>query len=423
MSALGDKLISHVIQHGSLSFVVAAGIKPVYLQGGARKAFEYLLGLTRPPSEAEVTSQFGVKVDSVSAADLPFLIEQLKKRFVTNECKPLIEQAIQAFEGRDPMEALDLMDAAVQHRAVLMSEGPGVHRYKADAEERVHDYVDVRDAGGLLGIKSMWPSVNKATGGWAKGWFYSIIGFTSIGKSWGLCIIADDMTKQIGPDDCILMVTTEMGSRRLARRVDCVKFELPFGDLRDGDLDQVDEDRWAGEVKKAMQGKAPYGEIVFVSKKDVRTVDDVLMYVARHKPLAVLIDGGYRLYASDDGWGGQVEIIRKIQKGAEDTNVPWIVTSQLGTKDEKGKSRLADTQNLWNVRYAREWSIDPDVVLLMSQTEDMFLMQEMGWDFAKIRDADGPKIKFRTNWNRNTIDFSEKPVVATGTAGTTVSYA
>ena len=413
MSVLGEKLISHVLQFDSMSLAIAEGLKPELLIGNSAKAFADMLTATRPPSFLELNTRFGIEEREVEEPDLPFLVEQVRKRYVTRKCGPEIEKAIKAFEGADPMLGLDIMANAIQHRADLFTEGDGVHRFKADAMDRVDDYMGIAGAGGVLGIKSMWDSVNTATGGWANGWLYSIVGFTSIGKSWGLCIIADDMSKQLTKDDCILIVTTEMGPKRLARRVDCVKFNLPFGAMRDGELDAVDEAIWAKAVDEAQAGSAEYAELIFVSKTEVSTVRDIRMFEARYKPKAVLIDGGYRLKSSTpDMWANQVEVIRELQTATEESDIPWLVTGQLGDKSETGKSKGAGKQNVWNVRYAKEWTIDPDVVLMMSQTEDMFLMEEMGWEFGKVRDGDGPKISFRTRWDRTAGEFEEIAAVS-----------
>lgn len=228
-------------------------------------------------------------------------------------------------------------------------------------------------------------------------------------NSWMLSIIADDMTRKIPKDKCILFVTTEMKPIRICRRIDCIKHKIPFSGLRDGILNSDDEKFWYSETEKAMDSVVDYGDIKIVGKKLARTVGDIRMLVKEFEPMAVLVDGGYRLDAKGMGgdWGGQVVVIEQLQEGADDTNVPWLVTSQLGDSSEKGKGKTDRKINPWNVRYAKEWLINPDVVISMQQDEDLALRDEMEIGILKYRDGDGPRVSFRINWDRRVMNYDE----------------
>lgn len=142
-----------------------------------------------------------------------------------------------------------------------------------------------------------------------------------------------------------------------------------------------------------------------------------MFYVEELKPKAVLIDGGYRLDSSKGGdWGGQVMVIEELQEATAKTGIPWLVTTQLGDSSEKGKGRDTKKVNPWNVRYAKEWLINPDVVISLQQDEDLALLDEMELAILKFRDGDGPRSTFKIRWNKDTMDYTQLTEEAEGLA-------
>ena len=79
----------------------------------------------------------------------------------------------------------------------------------------------------------------------------------------------------------------------------------------------------------------------------------------------------------------------------------------MGDSGEKGKSFDTAHQNKWNVRYAKEWLIEPDVVATLSQDKDLELANQMQIDFEKNRDGDGEKKSFKIRWDKFDTNYDE----------------
>jgi len=226
-------------------------------------------------------------------------------------------------------------------------------------------------------------------------------------NTWSLIITALDVASKLSPEDNVLIVSSEMSRARIARRLDSVRYKLDFIELRDGSLDPAMEERWAMAMADEMESET--GDIIIADSQGVESVDDILSLCYRYKPRMVLVDGGYRLRAKGTrgDWERQVRVIEEIQRATIVTNIPWVVTTQLGDGNETGKGLTKSSADRWNVRYAKEWIINPDYVLTLSQNEDLEIAREMNWAFTKMRDAERRTATFRTNWDYKKFDYSE----------------
>ena len=413
MDVIGEQILQIIIEEQCLEQAEKLGLVRSYIFDEAGKAFEYLCTTIRTskryPTLGECTSKFRCAFSqSPSKADLVPLCEAARKRYALKCIGPRLERAASAFEKGELDGGFEALREALGVQETIG--GLEIHSFKDDAPVRMGMYLE-RKAGGVPGLPSLWPSLNSATGGgWMDGWLHVIVGLSSVGKSWALSIIASCLTELIDPSECILVVTMEMSPERVARRVDCVKFKLPFLGMRDGELEESVEDDWLDKIANLPTSAA--ADIKFASRKQVKSVADIVRLCRMYHPRAVLIDGGYRLASSSarGEWVEQVGIIEALQVAARDEYpVPWIVTSQLNPAKEKGKKAGQDWRNMdeYSVRYAREWLIDPDLVIALQQNDDLVMLDQMEWVLFKVRDGSGTRSAFRTNWKRDTMEYDE----------------
>ena len=173
------------------------------------------------------------------------------------------------------------------------------------------------------------------------------------------------------------------------------------------EIDLIREQRWRDSLTKEVAGR---GDILVADKKLVRYVSDVTSLVLEHKPGLVVIDGGYRFLSKKrgDDWESSKQIIGELQTTAETTGIPWIVTTQQG--DVTKQTRMDNQERALKVKYAKEWTINPDVVIEMFQDEDMRLLSQMEWKLLKERESKGEPGKasdFRTVWDLTRMNFEE----------------
>ena len=410
MSALGKKLISLVIRHKKFETLISAGINEEYFLSGVENTYKYLTKLVesecRYPSELEIADKFGWKLEDGVEEEIVYLIDLVKKRYISNKVLPHLKGGISKIEDRDPEAAIEEIEKALEYRRLLYAdEHKFVHSFVLDASLRVEQYRK-RKADGFNGLKTPWSTFNDVTGGGAlDGIFHVFLGFRSAGKTWLLCVLADYFASIIPENECVIVISTEMAAERLAKRIDCIKYKLPFEQYRDGEMSDDEIKAWEDSIKK---DERKCGDILFFDKRSVKTVKDVLNLAYQFSPRAILIDGAYRLEVEDKSeWSRQVAIIEAIQEAVIRTNIPWFCTSQLGDSSETGKGLEKRKVNQWNVRYAKEWTINPDIVITMQADEDLITLNQMEISFSKFRDGTGKKVSFRINWDREKMDFSE----------------
>jgi replicative DNA helicase len=222
-------------------------------------------------------------------------------------------------------------------------------------------------------------------------------------NSWACCILADDALRK---GFKVLVITMEMSTQRIERRIDSLRYKIPFGDIRDAQIDLLREIRWKQNLIDDQTGR---GDILIADKRLIRYVSDVTALVLEHKPDLVVIDGGYRFASrgSNGDWESAKQIVAELQTTAESTDVPWVVTTQQG--DVAAKSRMESQDRALKVKYAKEWVINPDVVIEMYADEDMRMIRQMEWKILKERDSKGESRSsdFRTHWDLDEMNFEE----------------
>lgn len=414
MSKLGRKVVFHLLTFDEgLNVLGDKGINEHYFLGESKSAFVYVrdnILKGRKPTINEVQNKFKIRLEKCDEGDIEYLTENVRKRYVNSKLNPLIEDAIKHIEDLEPEKAIKLLSQTGDFQKYLQDR-TSLHSFKDDGDLRFEEYLETKHRGGILGIKAMWREINEACGGWVDGQFYVIAAFTNVGKTWSLCIIADSISKELEKDDTILVVSTEMQPKRVGRRIDCVKHKLNFAELRKGQLDDDDEDAWIERIADAKSNVVDYSDIVTVGKTDCKNVDDIKLLIKELKPSAVLIDGGYRLQPSkgkSQDWNKQVVVIEEIQDACIETNIPWIVTTQVGETDNKKSKNSSDSGSTYHgMKYAKEWMINPDNVFILRQDEDLKAENRMAWTNAKVRDGERVGETWQTHWNPEKTHYSD----------------
>jgi len=222
-------------------------------------------------------------------------------------------------------------------------------------------------------------------------------------NTWACCLFADHALAQ---GKRVLFVSMEMSTVRIERRVDAMHYKIPFGDLRDTEIDLFRELRWKQELADNIAGR---GDIIYADKQLVRYVSDVNALVLEHEPDLVVVDGGYR-FTSRQGkgdWESSKQVVNDLQTTAESTDRPWIVTTQQGEVQQK--TRMDSQERAFKVKYAKEWVINPDIVIEMQCNDDLRLLKAMEWRLLKDRDAkdDQKREPFQTWWDLTDMRFEQ----------------
>jgi hypothetical protein len=406
---LGLKLLSGVVRDQSFSDMDARGLLDTVLFDEAREGLkfcrDFIVEYGSWPSKTVVEERLGVDLPECDSPT-PYVAELVRKRWISSELEKSLTSAIQKIEHRDPDAALDQLTRLSSDLKAVSSRNPIVS-YRDSGESRFDDYLVARDSGGVIGIRTPWDKLNDGIQGWVDGSFNVVAAMSNTGKTWMLCVCADHAERVAGKK--VLFVTMEMSSTRISRRLDAVRYKIPFGALRDCSLDPIEEKEWEENLKD-LKKDSEKSDIYIADKKAVRTVTDVFNLVQEIKPDIVFIDGGYR-FESDKGagqWEQTLNVVTDLQVYAEKSNIPWVVTTQFGDSNETGKKKKkGDHVRAWNVRYGKEWLIHPDVLIGLFADEDLRLIKSMEIHVLKVRDADKMFDMFQIEWDMGKMSFVE----------------
>lgn len=411
MSELGKRLVRSLLVERDMEVLAAQGVGEGDLFGDARDAFRWAMSFLRERGEWPTASQVeeGTGILLPEHLDkLDYITDLIRRRTLGKAIESGVVEVSKLIGERKPDEALRLLtETGVRLRA--RSTSVGVDSFRATGGERLAYYEAVKATGGLLGQPTPWPSLNKRIMGWVDGCLHVVTAMQNMGKTWFACIVAADA---LARGKRVLFVSMEMANDRIARRVAAVRYRVPWGKFLRCELEEATERELATYAAADKEGE---GDILFADKKRVKRVADVVALTLDNRPDIVVVDGGYRFRpgASTGGqWESTVEIVAQLQEAAEATGPPWIVTTQQGDASETGKEKKPGTKmRAWNVRYGKEWVINPDIVLGLAQTDLQRLDGVMELHLLKERDAAADEKRrpfFNIHWDFKGMDFSER---------------
>lgn len=411
MDALGKRLVRSLLDVKRPAALTEAGVGREDIFDDGLAAYDWALKFVADkgdwPTTLMVEENTGIGLPD-EGEPLDYIVDLIRKRSLGKALEKKLKSAAELIESRDPDSALmEISDAALslRHRSTTSK----VVSFRESAEERIDGYKKTREVGGLLGIHTPWSKLDHHIQGWVDGTLNVVTAMQNTGKTWFLVINASHCMS-LGRK--VLFVTMEMSATRIQRRLDALHYKIPFKDVRDAAMDLHTEARWKDEVLKAKEtiGEIP-GDVLFADKKLVRNVSDVAALVADYKPDILLLDGGYRLEGRGKGsWETAAAVVRDLQISAEISNIPWVVTTQQGDSSETGKDvKRGPKMRAWNVRYAKEWVIDPDVAIGLYANDDLRLVHQLEMFVLKMRDeAEGHRRdSFKINWDTGKMKFEE----------------
>lgn len=359
----------------------------------------YKIEYSEYPKTYTVEEKFGLSFSN-KIEPFEFISDLYLERQAFQNAENLIKEQVSDFENRDLKSLVQKAEIFVKNYNKKQTKQ--CISYKDNAELRFEEYLRLKRGEIEDGIDTPWPSLNKQIKKWVNGTINIILGNSEVGKSWSLGIMANYASINKHKS---LFVSREMSKFRIEKRLDVLKFKIPFKDLRDAELDFISEERYKNEL--ITYRNSDEEDIIIAGKQEVRTIDDVIRFVSIYEPKIVLIDGGYLLkskQANKSNWENQENIVKELQEAAEVTNIPWIISSQLWDDDSKVTSKFARRDK---VKYGKEWIIGADVCLSLRQNEDMKHMNVMEIEPLKLRDAYKEAEKIIINWNTNTMDYTE----------------
>jgi hypothetical protein len=101
-------------------------------------------------------------------------------------------------------------------------------------------------------------------------------------------------------------------------------------------------------------------------------------------------------------------VVRQLQTAAKETNIPWIVSTQLGGGGSRKPTKEGATIRQSSLRYAQEWFMDANIVIALNQTDTQRINGIMELQTIKIREGvGGDNEPIFINWDQSDMNFDE----------------
>lgn len=355
------------------------------------------------PTDEAITAAFpDYRWDFPAPEPVSYYIEQLKRKYAFNLTLVGIKSAYDHLNKREVEVAIEhLRDSLRKIEDATSSEAD--LDWGGDAEARYADYLNTQANKGIDGYTTPFPTLDEATQGFHDGEFILIVARQGVGKTWLSNVLAHNNHKQ---GLRVLYFTKEMPSRQIARRFDALNFDLPYQDLRSGQLDSFKQEAW-----RQGASSLPQGQLVIIGEES-GGVSHVAAKIERYKPDIVYIDGMYLMdddQRARDNWLKIGNISRDLKKLAKRVQIPLIATVQFNRQADNSKGDAS------NIAYG-DIAKDADVILGLFQDEDQRLDKRMTLKVLKQREGQRPEIE--CDWDMGNMVFSEVADANT----TTVSF-
>ena len=216
--------------------------------------------------------------------------------------------------------------------------------------------------------------------------FWTILGFTGIGKSFFLCLMAVAAAKQ---GKKVLIVTREMSPDQLMLRIDAIFTAISPSKMR---VAEMSEEEW--EVYNNFVDNVSESIIV---EQSTGGVSQVASFQQKHGNDITFVDGPYLMIedsSSSNGWEKVNEVWIGLRNIALSSGIPIVATMQL--KEAKA--------NLSNIAMARAIAQQCTSIWGLEQDEDHEKTKSIVVRSLKQRDAEKDG-NFDVSWDFDGMDL------------------
>jgi replicative DNA helicase len=401
MSDIEGRLLSKVINRRDLGQVLKAGIKTAFFHADNRSVWKYL---TEYYAEHGVVPHASViernfpkfKIANTQAEPVTALLAEIKEREQYNKVRETIEEAGKLLADSDSDEAYKRIVQGVAEIASTVRDTEDSDWTKS-AEDRGKLF-DRKSKQKQFGIPTPWGTLNKHMLGFQDGHLITIAARPSTGKSWWICLCAHHAWAS---GHNVLIITKEMVSEEIERRLDAIHTKVPYADLRIAKLSPEDTKQY----KRGLTDLMKSANTIQVTGAEVSDggVMSLAAKIDEYSPDIVFVDGIY-LLSDDRGGKSKVEqlynITQDMKKLARRFKVPIIQSCQVkrGAHEDRGGS-----DQLATLQWSDSFSQDSDEVIKIYKNPD----NPDQMVHCLIKQREGQLVDVKTYWNNPPMVFDE----------------
>lgn len=353
---------------------------------------EYYTKYREVPPADEFFQRFEAIEQSHTDGVIEFYIEELHKYKARQSLQEMIQEAAATLRDQGPYAVINKLN---KHLSVIGRDTKMVRDLDlaANLNERLdslRERIALRKSGKtILGIPSGIEKLDNAFGGWQKGDFIVVAGWTGSLKSWLALYFAINAWQN---GYRVLYFSLEMSGEQIGYRVDTL---LSAGKFKNSSLTHALEDIqfdqykvWLGDT---MRDKHPF---VVVTNEDLDEVNQntVLAKIDQWKPDLCVLDY-HGLFDDASGAIGETEKTKNLSKAfkriALKTGVPIIdITGVTQQKDKLGE----EPPELGDLAWSKQLAYDSDLTLALCKSGDVLRV-------VSRKTRRGKEFGFWLNWD------------------------
>lgn len=403
-------LLNHIINTGDILTPLNADIDKSFVL--YRKEWEFIKDhftkYRQTPTQLEMESEFPdfdlVSTDGV----MEHWITKLKMHHARNAFTQLMTSAAATLDENGPYHTINALAAELSRlsRDTAITKDVDLIANKDERLENLQERIKLLESGkSIIGIPSGIKALDDAFGGWQKGDFIVVAGWTGSLKSWLALYFAINAWIT---GHRVLYFSLEMSSLQIGYRFDTLLSGMMGGDVTNSGLTHatsINFDRyknWLGEVTR---DKHPFTVVTNEDLDDV-TQNTVLAKIEHWKPDLVILDY-HGLFDDASGAIGETEKTKNLSKAfkrmALKTGVPIIDITGVTMQGDHGERPPELNELAWS----KQLAYDSDLTLGIcynKQTETLEVVSR------KVRR--GKDFRFWLDWNVDTGVVNERSRMA-----------
>jgi replicative DNA helicase len=402
-------LVCKIVSTGQLEDAISKGVRSdLFWDDECRDVFDYIVDHARKykstPSTAALKSDKEDFDFLLVQEPLEYLIDKFSKAAKKRLAQEMVVELAKITDDPQYSDEVDLRFLEASRKLATLVPMTEVHRFVGDMEKRQKEYdqdkKDLSDGKRVL-MKYGFPTLDRVTGGMASHEFITMSGFSGLGKSTFLKVVAFNVWAQgFTP----LFITLEEEAKLIAQKFDAMAASLNFTRLKHLDLSDEEYENWRGLRERLRNSTA---EIPIIDKIRHCTPEHVFAETVRYKPDLVLVDYISLMRSSRPGqkggmsmWQSISEITQDLKQNARTLGVPILAAAQTNRSGSKDGAELDNIGNSISIVQ------DSDVVLGLFSDEEMRERNLM--EIRVNKNRRGPLTKFQAKWDHDGVNFHEK---------------
>lgn len=329
-----------------------------------KKEFQFLRQYIAKHGQSPSSALFKRKYPGFPLINVKDPLEELVFEALKRTQHNLIAGFVSDIDPEDMQENLDEYIKKLQTLSINVAEHDRAstdHEYSASFESRLQTYNDRKTN---LDKVTFTTGVSKMDeylgGGFVSPQLVVVAGDPKMGKTWFLCnLIAANYKVGKVP----LLITPEMDHEEISFRLDSLRFELPFEQLRMGKLNKMQEARWR---KRAQADMLPL-HIIDTTEDSDFTPSKVLAKIELYRPDFVVIDSAYYMRADgtdlkrEENYQDRMRLVKQLKSICKGKRIPIVCVVQMRAEQEKSKDQGESA--LRNVYGGDHWAQGCDILL------------------------------------------------------------